>query len=70
MLSFLTATVGNTSYRAIAWSGKSLQLTLMSIPVGEDIGLEAHPGTDQFLRLDAGRHAPGKNAGHGRRRGA
>jgi mannose-6-phosphate isomerase-like protein (cupin superfamily) len=27
----------------------------MSIPVGSDIGLEAHPETDQFLRLDAGR---------------
>ncbi len=26
----------------------------MSIPVGGDIGLEAHPQTDQFLRLDAG----------------
>ena len=44
----------NTNYRAVAWSGKYLQLTLMSIPVGEDIGLEAHPETDQFLRLDAG----------------
>src|SRR5450756_2981369 len=32
-----------------------LQVTLMSIPVGGDIGLEAHPETDQFLRLDAGR---------------
>lgn len=50
-----TATVENTHYRAVAWSGKYLQLTLMSIPVGEDIGLEAHPETDQFLRLDAGR---------------
>ena len=27
----------------------------MSIPVGGDIGLEAHPDTDQFIRLDAGR---------------
>jgi mannose-6-phosphate isomerase-like protein (cupin superfamily) len=27
---------------------------LMSIPVGDDIGLERHPETDQFLRLDAG----------------
>jgi mannose-6-phosphate isomerase-like protein (cupin superfamily) len=27
----------------------------MSIPVGSDIGLEAHPDTDQFLRLDGGR---------------
>jgi mannose-6-phosphate isomerase-like protein (cupin superfamily) len=26
----------------------------MSIPVGGDIGLEAHPETDQFLRIDAG----------------
>lgn len=49
------ATVGNENYRTVAWSGRYLQLTLMSIPVGEDIGLEAHPETDQFLRLDAGR---------------
>ncbi|MGW2997227.1 cupin domain-containing protein, partial [Streptomyces sp. NPDC001193] len=49
------ATLENMNYRAVAWSGKYLQLTLMSIPVGEDIGLEAHPETDQFLRLDAGR---------------
>jgi mannose-6-phosphate isomerase-like protein (cupin superfamily) len=49
------ATVENTNYRTVAWSGKHLQLTLMSIPVGEDIGLEEHPDTDQFLRLDAGR---------------
>jgi mannose-6-phosphate isomerase-like protein (cupin superfamily) len=45
----------NSHYRAVAWSGKYLQVTLMSIPPGKDIGLEAHPGTDQFLRLDAGR---------------
>ena len=49
------ATVENTNYRTVAWTGRHLQLTLMSIPVGEDIGLEAHPETDQFLRLDAGR---------------
>ncbi len=30
-------------------------MTLMSISVGASIGLEAHPETDQFLRLDAGR---------------
>ena len=30
-------------------------MTLMSIPAGSDIGLEVHPDTDQFLRLDAGR---------------
>ena len=49
------ATRDNRNYRAVAWSGRYLQVTLMSIPVGGDIGLEAHPETDQFLRLDAGR---------------
>jgi mannose-6-phosphate isomerase-like protein (cupin superfamily) len=49
------ATRANTNYRTVAWSGKYLQVTLMSIPVGKDIGLEAHPDTDQFVRLDAGR---------------
>jgi mannose-6-phosphate isomerase-like protein (cupin superfamily) len=47
-------TVDNPNYRTVAWSGKYLQLTLMSIPEGGDIGLEMHPETDQFLRLDAG----------------
>ena len=49
------ATLENDNYRTVAWSGKYLQLTLMSIPPGDDIGLEAHPMTDQFLRLDGGR---------------
>ena len=50
-----SATKQNDTYRTVAWSGKYLQVTLMSIPVGASIGLEAHPETDQFLRLDAGR---------------
>ena len=49
------ATKDNSSYRSVAWSGRYLQVTLMSIPVGGDVGLEAHPETDQFLRLDAGK---------------
>jgi mannose-6-phosphate isomerase-like protein (cupin superfamily) len=48
------ATKANRNYRSVAWSGRYLQVTLMSIPVGGDIGLEAHPETDQFLRLEAG----------------
>jgi mannose-6-phosphate isomerase-like protein (cupin superfamily) len=50
-----TATGENPNYRTVAWSGAYLQVTLMSIPVGESIGLEMHPGTDQFLRVEAGR---------------
>ncbi len=48
-------TRANANYRTVAWTGKYLQVTLMSIPVGQSIGLEIHPETDQFLRLDAGR---------------
>ena len=48
-------TVANGSYRTVAWTGRHLQVTLMSIPADESIGLETHPETDQFLRLDAGR---------------
>jgi mannose-6-phosphate isomerase-like protein (cupin superfamily) len=48
------ATVHNDTYRTVAWTGKYLQVTLMSIPAGQSIGLEVHPDTDQFLRLEAG----------------
>ena len=48
------ATTENSKYRSVAWSGKYLQVTLMSIKPGKSIGLEVHPETDQFLRLDAG----------------
>ncbi|QFQ01426.1 Cupin domain protein [Corynebacterium urogenitale] len=47
-------TLANENYRSTAWTGKYLQVTLMSIPVGESIGLEVHPETDQFLRLEQG----------------
>jgi mannose-6-phosphate isomerase-like protein (cupin superfamily) len=48
-------TLANSNYRTVAWSGTYLQVTLMSIPVDGDIGLEQHLGTDQFIRLDRGR---------------
>lgn len=48
------ASLRNENYRTVAWTGRYLQVTLMTIPVGGSIGLEAHPGTDQFLRIDAG----------------
>ncbi|RRD46658.1 cupin domain-containing protein [Tessaracoccus sp. OH4464_COT-324] len=48
------ATIANSNYRTTVWTGKYLQVTLMSIPPGQSIGLEVHPETDQFLRVDAG----------------
>ena len=48
------ATKQNDTYRTALWTGNHLQLTLMSINVGEDIGLEIHPHTDQFIRIEEG----------------
>nr|WP_249260960.1 cupin domain-containing protein [Virgibacillus pantothenticus] len=48
------ATKQNNTFRTAIWTGNHLQVTLMSIPVGEDIGLEVHPDTDQFLRIEEG----------------
>ena len=49
------ATDMNRNFRTALWTGKHLQLTLMSIPVGSDIGAEMHPDVDQFIRIESGR---------------
>lgn len=48
------ATKQNNTYRTALWTGTHLQVTLMSLNVGEDIGLEMHPDVDQFLRIEQG----------------
>ena len=52
-----TATRENGTYRTVAWTGKYLQVTLMSIPVGESRGPEGPPETDHLLRLHPGGRA-------------
>ncbi|HWP79291.1 MAG TPA: cupin domain-containing protein [Candidatus Acidoferrum sp.] len=49
------AALKNEAFRTALWTGKHLQLTLMSIAPGGDIGLEMHPATDQFLRVVQGK---------------
>ena len=44
----------NNNYRSTLWTGSHIQLTLMSIRVGGDIGLEVHPDVDQFIRIEEG----------------
>ena len=44
----------NHFYRTALWTGDHLQVTLMSIPVGGDIGLEIHNNLDQFIRIESG----------------
>ena len=46
------ATKQNNNYRTGLWTGSNLQVTLMSIKVGDDIGLEVHPKIDQFIRIE------------------
>lgn len=48
------ASLQNPNFRTAIWTGEHLQVTLMSIPVGGEIGLERHDNLDQFLRLEAG----------------
>lgn len=48
------ATKQNDNFRLALWTGEHLQLTLMSINPGEEIGLEMHPNVDQFLRIEEG----------------
>ena len=44
----------NSYYRKEFWTGKHLQMTLMSIPCCSCIGLELHPDTDQIIRVEQG----------------
>ncbi len=44
----------NNYFRSALWTGEHLQLTLMSIPVGADIGAEMHQNVDQFLQITEG----------------
>ncbi len=47
-------TKDNTNFRMVLFTGEYSQLTVMSIPVGSEIGLEVHPAIDQFIRLEQG----------------
>lgn len=48
------ATVANEFFRDTLWTGTHLQLTVMTIPPGGEIGAEIHNGHDQFIRLESG----------------
>lgn len=48
-------TLANEDFRRASWTGKYFQMTLMTIPVGGQVGLEVHTDTDQFLRLEQGK---------------
>jgi len=47
-------TTSNNNFRMALWTGTKLQVTVMSIKVGGEVGLEQHNDTDQFLRIEEG----------------
>ena len=49
------STLENGTFRTVMFTGEHTQLTLMRLRVGENIGREAHPSTDQFIRIEQGR---------------
>lgn len=48
------ATVANADFRRVLYTGNNLQLVLMTLPPGCDIGEEVHPDRDQFFRIEEG----------------
>lgn len=47
-------TLANGNFRQVLYTAEHLQLVLMSLKPGEEIGLEVHSDTDQFFRFEAG----------------
>jgi len=49
------ATLANDTFRTVLFTGQNLQLTVMRLQPGEEIGLEMHDHLDQFIRIEEGR---------------
>ncbi len=49
------ATTSNEDFRRVLYTGKNLQLVLMTLQPGEEIGEEVHEDRDQFFRIEEGR---------------
>lgn len=47
-------TIENDNYRKVLYTGKHLQLVLMTLQPGDEIGREVHEGHDQFFRVEEG----------------
>jgi mannose-6-phosphate isomerase-like protein (cupin superfamily) len=47
-------TLANEDYRRVLFTGRNIQLVLMTVMPGDEIGLETHEEHDQFIRVEAG----------------
>lgn len=48
-------TLDNQDFRRVIFTGKHMQLVLMSLKPGEEIGTEVHEQVDQFFRIESGK---------------
>lgn len=48
------ATVENEDFRRVLYTGQNLQLVLMTLQPGDEIGEEVHEDRDQFFRIEEG----------------
>ena len=54
LINIHSAVCNNSFFRKEIWTGENLQITVMSIPPGGEIGLELHSHLDQFIRIEHG----------------
>lgn len=47
-------TLANDNFRQVLYTGPNMQVVIMTLQAGEEIGLERHEGHDQFIRVEAG----------------
>lgn len=47
-------TTDNADFRRVVYTGKYLQLVLMTLQPGDEIGAEVHEDHDQFFRIEEG----------------
>ena len=49
-----TLTLENSDFRRVLYTGTHLQLVLMTLQIGQEIGSETHAAQDQFFRIEEG----------------
>ena len=47
-------TIENSNFREVLYTAPNLQLVVMTLKPGEEIGMETHEHGDQFFRVEAG----------------
>ncbi|TFD35858.1 cupin domain-containing protein [Cryobacterium sp. TMT1-62] len=49
------AAIRNSNFRQVLYTARGLQLVVMALEPGEDIGEEVHPDRDQYFRVEKGK---------------